>query len=295
MRELDLTAPHFFKSEQAAQKVLARYEECLRRWPVPNVQYSIPTRQGRTFIVASGPESAPPIVLLHGTMSNTTAWMHEVVTWARAFRVYAIDSIGDAGLSAPARPPLTSDAHALWLSDVLDGLATRSASIIGTSMGGGLALDFAIRMPERVDNLILMCPAGVADKNIIWWALPLLLLGRWGAHKVRERIVGRFPKPVSDVEQKVAELTDMIFQSMVPRTESLPPFTDAQLGRLAMPVLVLLGGRDVTMDSQRIKRRFERYVRQAEVLLYPDARHYLGDQSAAITQFLQRMKKRHDQ
>lgn len=282
------TTPPVFRSAQAAQDIRHRYEECLRSWPVPNEHVYIPTSQGKTFIVASGPEHAPPVVLLHGTMSNAAAWIREVGTWATQFRVYALDIIGDAGLSAPARPSFSSDAHALWLCDVLDGLSVRNASLVGTSMGGAIALDFALRLPERVNSLILMSPGGMADTNILWWALPLLLLGPWGARKVRERIVGTFPSPVSDEEKKLAELTDLIFTNMTPRTENLPSFTDTQLSRLRMPILVLLGGRDVTMDSSRIKQRFEQYAQLPEVLLYPNARHYLGDQSAVIADFLRR-------
>ncbi|HML21552.1 MAG TPA: alpha/beta hydrolase [Aggregatilinea sp.] len=288
MQEITHTASPVFKSAHAESEVLNRYKEHLRLWPVPNEQSYIPTRQGNTFVVASGPKSAPPIVLLHGTMSNAASWMREVVTWVKEFRVYAVDVIGDAGLSAPSRPSFASNAHALWLSDVLDGLDVPRASVIGTSMGGAIALDFAIRLPERVDSLVLICPGGVADKSIIRWALPLLLLGPWGARKVRERIIGKFPEPESDEAKKFAELTDLTFKSMVPRTENLPSFTDEQLARLTMPVFVLLGGRDVTMDSDVIKRRFERHIPHAEILLDLSARHYLGDRSAAIAQFLHR-------
>jgi pimeloyl-ACP methyl ester carboxylesterase len=288
MQRTDHAPPHIFKSEQAANEVLDRYKEYLRLWPVPNEQLYIPTRQGKTFVIASGPKNATALVLLHGTMSNAGSWMREVVTWAKGFRVYAIDIIGDAGLSAPSRPSFASDAHALWLGDVLDGLAVRSASLIGTSMGGWIALDFAIRQPERVDSLVLICPGGVADKNILPWALPLLLLGPWGARKVRERIIGKFPPQGSDAAQKYAELTDLVFKGMTPRAEHLPAFTDEQLNRLKMAVFVLLGGQDVTMDSGLIKQRFEQHVQHAEILLLPDARHYLGDQSIAIAQFLHR-------
>lgn len=279
------TALSVFKSEQAAAEVRARYQELLCLWPVPNEQLYIPTRQGDTFVVASGPKHAPPLVLLHGTMANAAAWMREVVTLAQEFRIYAVDIIGDAGLSAPSRPPFGTDAHALWLADVLDGLAVPRASLAGTSLGGAIALDFAIRQPGRVESLVLICPGGVADKNILLWALPLLFLGPWGAAKVQERIIGKFPPPETEEAKQYAALTGLIFRSMVPRTE-LPSFTDAQLAGLPMPVLILLGGRDVTMDSGVIKRRFEQNVAQAEVVLYPDARHYLGDQSPAMVQFL---------
>ncbi len=281
-------APAVFKTEQAAAEVRTRYQELLRLWPVPNTQRYIPTRQGPAFVVASGPEGAPPLVLLHGTMATAAAWMREVATLAQEFRVYAVDIIGDAGLSAPVRPPLGTDAHALWLADVLDGLAVPRAVVAGTSLGGAIALDFAIRLPGRVEGLVLLCPAGVADKNILVWALPLLLLGHWGAAKVQERIIGKFPPPETEEARQYAALTDLVFRSMVPRTEQ-PSFTDAQLAGLAMPLLVLLGGRDVTMDAEAIKRRFEQHVPQAEVVIYPDARHYLGDQSPVIGQFLRRV------
>lgn len=281
-------APAVFTSAQAAEDVLACYAACLRHWPVPSQRLTIPTRYGDTFVVASGPESAPPLLLLHGTMANAAAWLREVATWAAEFRVYAVDIIGDAGLSAPVRPPFDTDAHALWLGDVLDGLGLRRAALIGTSLGGGIALDFALRCPERVAQLALICPAGVANKNILWWAMPLLLLGSWGARKVQERIIGSFPPPASEAERKVAELTGLIFQHMVPRTDRMPPVSDAQLGQLAMPVLLLLGGRDVTLDSARARRRFERHALRAEVVLYPQLAHYLGDQSVVIARFLRR-------
>ena len=292
MNEINHPAPHPFKSEHAANEVLTRYQEYLRLWPVPNEQLYIPTRQGRTFVVASGPENAPPVLILHGTMSNAAASMREVVTWAKEFRVYAIDIIGDAGLSAPSRPSFASDAHALWLSDVLDGLAVPSASLIGTSLGGWIALDFAIRLPKRVNSLVLITPGGVANKSILWWALPLLLLGPWGARKVRERIIGKFPEENSDEAKRFAEFTDAIFNGMLPRKEEHPSFTDEQLHQLLMPVCVLLGGLDVTMDSSLIKHRFEEYVPHAEILLYPNARHYLGEQSIPIAQFLRRVYAR---
>jgi pimeloyl-ACP methyl ester carboxylesterase len=219
-------------------------------------------------------------------MSNAAAWTREVATWANEFRVYAVDIIGDAGLSAPSRPSFATDAHALWLGDVLDGLGLPRASLVGHSMGGGIALDFAVRFPERVDALVLLCPAGVANKSIMWWALPLLLLGPWGAERVQERLVGRLPAPESEEARGFAALSEAIFEGMRPRAESFDTFTDEDLGRLSMPVLVLLGDRDVTMDSGQIERRFGEHVPDAEVVVYPEKRHYLGDQSVHIARFV---------
>src|SRR3954464_7077494 len=108
-----------FKSSEGERLVRERYQAFLKHWPVPNEQLYVPTTQGPTFVVVSGPKYAPPLLLLHGGAANSTMWMGDVSIFARAFRVYCIDMIGEPGLSAPARPGLASDAHAVWLDDVL--------------------------------------------------------------------------------------------------------------------------------------------------------------------------------
>ena len=91
--------------------------------------------------------------------------MFDAAVWSSRFRVYAIDMIGDAGLSAPSRPPLAGDAHALWLDDVLAGLSVASASFVGMSLGGWLTLDYASPRPGRVERLALICPAGIGRQK----------------------------------------------------------------------------------------------------------------------------------
>jgi len=278
-----------YKSEEAAKRVHDQYRDYLSRWPVANEQLSVPTREGKTFVVVSGPKDAPPVILLHGTMAMAAMWMGDVIRWAQHFRVYALDIIGDAGLSAPSRPSMASEVHALWLEDVMQELNVSKASFVGISLGGWLALDFAIRRAERVTGLVLMTPGGIADKNILPWALPLLFLGSWGARKVRERIIGRAPADMTDEARQFLNFSDAIFKGMRPRTQKPLTVTDKQLASLTMPLLVLLGEKDVTMDSQVIKYRVEKNIPDAEVMTVPEARHYLGDQSEPVLSFLQRV------
>jgi pimeloyl-ACP methyl ester carboxylesterase len=200
-------------------------------------------REGETFVVVSGAKDAPALVLLHGASGNAAMWMGDVTAWAAHFRVFAIDVIGDAGLSAPSRPPYESDAQALWLDDVMRGLSLPRASFVGVSNGGWLALDYATRRPDRVESLVVLCPGGVVpSRNIKLWALPLLLLGNWGARKVRERILGRTPANASKAHQVFADFVALIFGNLRPRTKRPAIFTDDALRRLGMPVMAILGG-----------------------------------------------------
>ena len=150
-----------YKSDEGERKVRDRYLAFLKRWPVPNQQIRVATSQGETFVVASGPEGAPSLLLFHNRAGNSAMCMGDVLTFASAFRVYFIDMIGEAGLSAPSRPALGSDAHARWLDEVLDGLAVERACVAGVSLGGWLALDYATRRPKRVKSVAVLCPGGV--------------------------------------------------------------------------------------------------------------------------------------
>ena len=64
-----------YKSESGRQAIEAQYRLALERWPVPCEQLFVSTRQGDTFIVASGVRSARPLMLFHGSGTNSSSWM----------------------------------------------------------------------------------------------------------------------------------------------------------------------------------------------------------------------------
>ncbi|WP_405841892.1 alpha/beta fold hydrolase [Streptomyces platensis] len=273
-----------YRSEAGAEEILRRYRDALRTWPVPAEELRVPTREGETFVLASGPRDAPPVLLLHGSGANATMWQDDITSWARHFRTYAVDLVGEPGLSAPSRPPLASDACALWLDDVLEGLGITSASMVAASLGGWTALDYATRRPERVTRLALLCPGGLGRQKVGWLvkALPLRLFGRRGIRRSAGTVAGlELPE-----QRHVLDQVALIFTHFKPRTERLPVFSDGALGRLTMPVQVTVGGRDVLFDSEGTARRIRHGVPHANVHLLPEAGHAILGQTASVLAFL---------
>lgn len=276
-----------FRSLEAESAVADAYRSVLDQWPVPHDEYRLATCQGETFVVGSGPADAPPLVLFHGAQSNSAAWMFDAALWSSAFRVYAVDRIGDAGFSAPSRPPLEKEAYALWLDDVMSGLGLQKASFVGVSLGGWLALDYAKRRPDKIDRLALVCPAGIGrQKNFLLRVAPLLLLGTWGHRKIRERVFGPEPTHLPTAVRPLAELMRLIGRSVIPWSVAIPRLSDTELQRLALPMLVIIGGRDALLDSEETRLRLERHKPSANVHYLPDARHYIPGQAATIFAFL---------
>jgi len=273
-----------YKSDAGRQLIEAQYRRILERWPVACEQRIVPTRHGDTFVIVSGDSSAPPVVLFHGSGTNSAAWMRDVPTWAQHHRVYAVDLIGEPGLSAPSRPPLSSPAYAEWLDDVWAGLGLDAASVVGISLGGWLGLDFARRRPHRVASLSVISPSGIGRQNhiLLLKVGVLRLFGTWGLLKSLALVSGRtttLPRPMVDALL-------MVFRNFRPRMERIPRLTDADLAGLSMPVQVIVGSHDALLNSQETCERVRRSVRNASVISITDAGHLLPPQTAAVAEFL---------
>ena len=98
------------------------------------LQY-IKTTFGQTFMLTAGQESKPPVILLHGSCSNSAFWFPKIMALSSYYRVYAVNIIDEAGNSEEYTPNLNSDAFALWMKDVLDALSVEKTIMIGNSLG----------------------------------------------------------------------------------------------------------------------------------------------------------------
>ncbi|HEX6998733.1 MAG TPA: alpha/beta hydrolase [Gammaproteobacteria bacterium] len=280
-----------FRSELGKKLIQHRYLTMLRDAPVRCEQLRLPTRQGETFVLAAGPAEAPTVVLFHGGGITSAMWLRSMAVWSATRRVYAVDIIGEPGLSAPSRPRLISDAHARWLDDVWRGLSLSTASVVAASLGGWVALDYAIRRPAHVERLALLAPAGIGRQRLgtLYKIMPLLYLGRWGRRKALDIVMAFDPQEAASPEgRQLVELAELVLQHFKFRNRPFPLFKDEQLRRLTMPVLVVLGGRDAAIDSEQTRRRLASCVPHAEVRYLPEAGHALTDQTATIAEFLAR-------
>lgn len=111
---------------------------------------------------ARGEGALPTIVVLHGISSAATAFA-PVIQRLRPHvrRVLAPDAPGHGFSSGPFEP-LTPDTLFASMRELLDAELDEPAILFGNSLGGGVALSYALERPERVRGLFLSSPAGAA-------------------------------------------------------------------------------------------------------------------------------------
>jgi 2-hydroxy-6-oxonona-2,4-dienedioate hydrolase len=107
-----------------------------------------------------GSSNSKILILMHGMGASADRWSRVVLTLSKYFRVIAPDIIG-FGYSDKPTVEYTMDFFLDFFSDFLDSLKISKASIIGSSFGGHVATEFAIRHNRKVDRLVLAAPAGM--------------------------------------------------------------------------------------------------------------------------------------
>jgi len=104
--------------------------------------------------------SGPPVVLVHGMVNSSRHWEAVARQLADSYTVIAPDLIGH-GDSATPRGDYSLGAHAAVIRDLLASLEIDRATLVGHSLGGGVAMIFFYHFPQRTERLVLVSSGGL--------------------------------------------------------------------------------------------------------------------------------------
>ena len=104
--------------------------------------------------------SGPPVVLIHGMLNSSSHWRSVALNLAGEHTVIAPDLIGHGDSAAP-RGDYSLGAHAASIRDLLAAVGIGRATLVGHSLGGGVAMQFFYQFPQRVERLALVSSGGL--------------------------------------------------------------------------------------------------------------------------------------
>lgn len=105
----------------------------------------------------------PVVLLVHGMAGSSATWKHVMPALARRFTVVAPDLLGH-GASAKPRGEYSVSAHANLLHDLLTALGYEHATLVGQSLGGGVAMQLAYQFPTCCERLVLVSSGGLGPE-----------------------------------------------------------------------------------------------------------------------------------
>jgi pimeloyl-ACP methyl ester carboxylesterase len=242
---------------------------------------SVRTRAGKLSVVAAG--EGDPLVCIHGLGGTKVSFMPTMAALANRYRVIGLDLPGFGESDKPVLAPYDAPYLAGSVLALLDSLGVDRAHVIGNSLGGRVAIELALREPDRTSGVVLLSPALAWLRDRPWKGvlqLPLPKLGlvqptpRW----ITERIVRRIIPGAND-GWAAAGVDEFLRSYLTPRGRAAfyaaarniyldEPRGDrgfwTRLGGLSVPTMFVWGRRD-----ELVPIAFMKHVERA----LPGARH----------------------
>lgn len=217
---------------------------------------------GYTHYELDGHESGRAVVLVHGFSVPYFIWDRSFAFLAKSdFRVLRYDLLG-RGYSDKPKLRYDIDLFCEQLRELLDKLSLDKVSLIGLSMGGPICASFTSRVPERVEKLVLVDPAGarpiqlsIPHKIILLPGIGELVMGLFGSNMMLGGIAEDFFEPdlVREFQDKFrVQLGFKGFKRAIlstMRNQMLGDFspTYRAVGKLNIPTMLLWGMDDKTV------------------------------------------------
>lgn len=236
--------------------------------------------------------SGPPVILLHGFGGALWQWEYQQAALSASHRVITLDLLG-AGWSDKPDIEYTPDQILESFHGFMDAVGVQRASLVGNSMGAGVAMGMALTYPERVDRLVLIAglPDRVRDKvtsPLIKRALEsrvpvwLAALGNWVAGRSLTRAVLR--EMVHDERLLTPAVIERSYRNrkraglvgpLLAMAGSLPLWEEGfakRLGDIRHPTLILWGAEDKVFPPQ-VGKEMHATMPASSFMLIPESGH----------------------
>ncbi|KZB86050.1 alpha/beta fold hydrolase [Amycolatopsis regifaucium] len=262
-----------FRNPAVEKRYYAAYDRAIAECPEPDAVLDVETPHGTTRVYRYGGDG-PPIALLPGLMATSACYAALIPSLAERHRIYAIDTLGEAGRSVQVRPFKDIRDRAIALDDVFASLGLTSVHLVGGSTGGWHAVNQAIHAPGRLASLGLLDATTVSapfTRKVFWYGAVAAILDN-------DRLWRGFLKwsAGADVlDQPAAQLVLAGIRSYRARVPFQTCPAEEALRSVKLPVFALFGARSVVHDSIVAAGRLKDLVPHADVEVLPDAGHYL--------------------
>jgi pimeloyl-ACP methyl ester carboxylesterase len=269
-----------FITPAAEAETMAAYQDLLAHWPVPYTEMMITTHFGDTHVIASGPEGAPPVILLHAYFASALAWLPTAGDLSKDFRVYAVDLLGEPGPSRPTQIIKTMDEQLAYLTELTDKLGAPKADVVGNSFGGFSSLLYALHRPERVRKVVMIAPAATIHSMLPFYLhcfLPkfLYMFLPWFPGAKRWCLGAADWMRSSAPTNTQWEALFKLYMLYGTGARYLFPavFSSEDLRRVNTPTLLLIGEKEVIYPPKAAIRAAEKHLPNLKTAIIPNANH----------------------
>jgi pimeloyl-ACP methyl ester carboxylesterase len=246
-----------------------------------------------------GAAGKPTVVLLHGAMSSVQSWAGWMPSLSMNYRVIAIDLPGHGLTGETVARDYSRTGMVTFVRAILASLGEKHVALVGHSMGGGVAAEYAERYPDEVWALVLIDSAGIhiagrpdteaarlARNPVIRAVLPWIM-PKWEVARALRKMYGDSSKVTDALVDRIGEIerfpgdrVGLIGHYLAPSDDGM---LEAGLPALSVPVLVQGGDLD-KVQPRAAADTFQRQIPHARLIIYPGVGHNIIEEAPAVSE-----------
>ncbi len=267
-----------YKNKTVEALFLEKYDLCLKLWPVPYEEEYIETELGPTYVIKCGNKEGPVLVLLHGKAATSALWSPNITELTQKYYIIAIDIPSDINKTRFKKPFESTGEAADWLIGVIDRLGIDKFSLMGCSYGSFFAMNLSVLEQKRVESLIIIAPS-ISFTNIrkqLWYWAIKMILSPFDSTKMKFLEWINAGKPL----RVPKDFTDLLIMGIKYANVKVKPlihvFSDKELSQIKIPVLLLIGQKEVMTEIDDVVARATRVIKNLKCQIIEDAGHTLA-------------------
>lgn len=267
------------------------YDTLVERYASPPSQF-VELKSGLTAHVRQrGPEGAPVLLLLHGSNASLFTWEPWAERLSKSYRVVSVDLLGHGLSSLSPDMDYTNAAYIAFLGDVVEALGLERFTLVGNSMGGGIAWRYALDHGDRLDALVLVDASGITlpaeeygEEGLIFKIARTPVLNKILLHFLpRSAVEAQLKDAIYDDAVVTSDMVDRYHAFLLRegrRSHTLARMQsrgaeapmDDRLGEIEVPTLILWGAEDTWVPTAAAPI-FKERIPDATLIIYDKVGH----------------------
>lgn len=270
-----------YKSEEGRVDFHSAYDEAMQLLPTPQLIKDIETEYGsvRTYYFTKEEnENKDPIMLLPGRSSSTPMWEPNLEGLINDRPVYALDLLGEPGMSVQKKPIKNAKDQAKWLHEVLAALDVEKIHLIGVSIGGWTAMNLARYHPKYIASISLLDPVFVFQSialKMIFASIPASV--PFVPKRIREKMLSYISGGANaDDSEPIAKLIESGMRNFKLKLPAPDRLSDEDLNNINVPVLAIMAENSTMHNSQQAVKKGKEVMNNIDIISWPNSSHAIS-------------------
>lgn len=273
-----------FKSESGKKRIIDLYNQKLDALKIEASSFYLDTSFGKTHILKTGREDAPPLILIHGSNGCAPIALDCYPNLSSTYQVFTLDVLAQPNKSDEKRLSMKDDSYGKWVNEIIDQLGLNQVVLAGFSFGGLIILKTLINNEQKIKEVFLAAPAYIVNGNPLKALFKIFIPMKRYMKTQKKKFVEQFLSVLfTERDPFAVQFLSEVFLHFNMDFTPVPIIDKKEAAQIKTPITILGAAKDIMFPGTKMKQRAHKiFPSLNHFLMLEDSKH-VQDQEGNLT------------